>query len=98
MLGFKYLRRCAMRERYWYVVAGLTVGQDDSFVTVSKNHGLQPTLAKAQAELREILADIQNEAEVNDFTFHYTLDDTKLTIDLDDYNYEIWQIHKVKRN
>lgn len=87
-----------MRERYWYVVAGLTVGQDDSFVTVSKNHGLQPTLAKAQAELREILADIQNEAEVNDFTFDYTLDDTKLTIDLDDYNYEIWQIHKVKRN
>ena len=87
-----------MRERYWYVVAGLTVGQDDSFVTVSKNHGLQPTLAKAQAELREILADIQNEAEVNDFTFDYALDDTKLTIDLDDYNYEIWQIHKVKRN
>jgi hypothetical protein len=87
-----------MRERYWYVVAGLTVGQDESFVTVSKNHGLQPTLAKAQAELREILADVQNEAEVNDFTFDYRLDDTKLTIELDDYNYEIWQIHKVKRN
>jgi hypothetical protein len=87
-----------MRERYWYVVAGLTVGQDDTFVTVSKHHGLQPSFEKAQAELRAILADVQNEADENDYTFDYTLDDDRLTIELDNYNYEIWRIYKVKRN
>ena len=46
-----------MRERYWYVVAGLNHGQDDVYVTVSRQHGLQPTLEKAQAELRAILVD-----------------------------------------
>lgn len=87
-----------MRERYWYVVAGLNHGQDDVYVTVSRQHGLQPTLEKAQAELRAILADVQNEADENDFTFDYTLSDDSLTIDLDDCNYEVWKIYKVKRN
>lgn len=87
-----------MRERYWYVVAGLVVGQDDTYNVVSRDHGLHSTLEKARAELREILADIQNEAEVNDFHFDYTLTDDKLMLELDANNYEIWQIHKVKRN
>lgn len=87
-----------MRERYWYVVAGLNHGQDDVYVTVSRQHGLQPSLEKAQAELRAILADVQNEADENDYTFDYTLTDDSLTIDLDDCNYEVWKIYKVKRN
>lgn len=87
-----------MRERYWYVVAGLNHGQDDVYVTVSTQHGLQPSLEKAQAELRAILVDVQNEADENDYTFDYTLSDDTLTIDLDDCNYEVWKIYKVKRN
>lgn len=87
-----------MRERYWYVVAGLNHGQDDVYVTVSRQHGLQPTLEKAQAELRAILVDVQNDADENDYTFDYTLSDDSLTIDLDDCNYEVWKIYKVKRN
>lgn len=87
-----------MRERYWYVVAGLNHGQDDVYVTVSRQHGLQPSLEKAQAELRAILVDVQNEADENDYTFDYTLSDDSLTIDLDDCNYEVWKIYKVKRN
>ena len=87
-----------MRERYWYVVAGLNHGQDDVYVTVSRQHGLQPSLEKAQAELRAILVDVQNEADENDYTFDYTLSDDTLTIDLDDSNYEVWKIYKVKRN
>lgn len=87
-----------MRERYWYVVAGLNHGQDDVYVTVSRQHGLQPSLEKAQAELRAILVDVQNEADENDYTFDYTLTDDTLTIDLDDCNYEVWKIYKVKRN
>ena len=87
-----------MRERYWYVVAGLNHGQDDVYVTVSRQHGLQPSLEKAQAELRAILVDVQNEADENDYTFDYTLTDDSLTIDLDDCNYEVWKIYKVKRN
>lgn len=87
-----------MRERYWYVVAGLNHGQDDVYVTVSRQHGLQPSLEKAQAELRAILVDVQNEADENDYTFDYTLSDDTLTIDLDDCNYEVWKIYKVKRN
>lgn len=87
-----------MRERYWYVVAGLNHGQDDVYVTVSRQHGLQPTLERAQAELRAILVDVQNDADENDYTFDYTLSDDSLTIDLDDCNYEVWKIYKVKRN
>lgn len=87
-----------VRERYWYVVAGLNHGQDDVYVTVSRQHGLQPSLEKAQAELRAILVDVQNEADENDYTFDYTLSDDTLTIDLDDCNYEVWKIYKVKRN
>ena len=89
-----------MRERYWYVVTGLNHGQDDVYVSVSRQHGLQPTLEKAQAELEAVLSEVEVEAEENDFRFdHYFNDDrTKLTIELDDCNWELWQIHKVKRN
>ena len=38
------------------------------------------------------------EADENDYTFDYTLSDDSLTIDLDDCNYEVWKIYKVKRN
>ena len=87
-----------MRERYWYVVTGLNHGQDDVFVSVSRQHGLQPTLEKAQEELRAVLAEALQDGEDNDYTFHYTMEDMKLTLELDNYNWEIWQIHKVKRN
>lgn len=87
-----------MRERYWYVVTGLNHGQDDVFVNVSRQHGLQPTLEKAQEELRAVLAEALQDGEDNDYTFHYTMEDMKLTLELDNYNWEIWQIHKVKRN
>ena len=87
-----------MRERYWYVVAGMVHGQDDVFTSISKQHGLQPTLEKAQAELRAILEDVQQDADINDYTFHYTLEDDRLTLELNDVDYEVWKIYKVKRN
>ena len=87
-----------MRERYWYVVAGMVHGQDDVFTSISKQHGLQPTLEKAQAELRAILEDVQQDAEDNDYTFCYTMEDDRLTLELNDVDYEVWKIYKVKRN
>ena len=87
-----------MRERYWYVVAGMIHGQDDVYTAISKQHGLQPTLEKAQAELRAILSEVQQDAEDNDYTFHYTMDNERLTLELNDVDYEVWKIYKVKRN
>jgi hypothetical protein len=89
-----------MRERYWYVVTGLTHGQDDVYVTVSRQHGLQPTLEKAKAELEAVLREVERDAEDNDyaFTHDFNQDHTQLTIELANYNWEIWKIHKVKRN
>lgn len=87
-----------MRERNWYVVTGLIHGQDDVFVSVSKQHALQPTKAKAQEELRAILSEAFRDAEDNDYTFDYTFEDDRLTLELNDVDYEIWQIHTVKRN
>ena len=87
-----------MRERYWYVVTGLNHGQDDVFVTVSREHGLHSTLEKAKAELRAVLSEALQDAEDNDYTFDYTFEDDRLTLELDNYNWEVWQIHKVKRN
>ena len=89
-----------VRERYWYVVTGLTHGQDDVYVTVSRQHGLQPTLEKAKAELEAVLREVEQDAEDNDYTFthDFNADRTQLTIELDNYNWEIWKIHKVKRN
>ena len=87
-----------MRERNWYVVTGLIHGQDDVYVSVSKQHALQPTKEKARAELRAILNDVQQDAEDNDYTFDYTMEDDRLTLELNDVDYEIWQIHTVKRN
>ena len=87
-----------MRERYWYVVAGMIHGQDDIFTSISKQHGLQPTLEKAQAELRAILSEALEDAEDNDYTFHYSMEDDRLTLELNDMDYEVWKIYKVKRN
>ena len=87
-----------MRERYWYVVAGMIHGQDDVFTSISKQHGLQPTLEKAQAELRAILSEALQDAEDNDYTFHYAMEDDNLTLELNDVDYEVWKIYKVKRN
>ena len=87
-----------MRERYWYVVAGMIHGQDDVYTSISKLHGLQPTLEKAQAELRAILSEVLQDAEDNDYTFHYTMDNECLTLELNDVDYEVWKIYKVKRN
>ena len=87
-----------MRERYWYVVAGLIHGQDDVYVSISRQHALQPTKEKAQAELRAILNEALQDAEDNDYTFDYTMEDDRLTLELNDVDYEIWQIHTVKRN
>lgn len=88
----------SMRERYWYVIAGTIHGQDDIFTSISQQHGLQPTLAKAQAELRAILHEVTQDAEDNDYTFHYTMEDDRLTLELNDVDYEVWKIYKVKRN
>lgn len=87
-----------MRERYWYVVAGMIHGQDDVYTSISKHHGLQPTLEKAQEELRAILREVLQDAEDNDYTFHYTMDNERLTLELNDVDYEVWKIYKVKRN
>lgn len=89
-----------VRERYWYVVTGLTHGQDDVYVSVSRQHGLQPTLEKAKAELEAVLREAEQDAEENDYTFTHSFDPerTQLTLDLDAYNWEVWKIHKVKRN
>ena len=87
-----------MRERYWYVVAGMIHGQDDIFTSISKQHGLQPTLEKAQAELRAILSEALEDAEDNDYTFRYSMEDNRLTLELNDMDYEVWKIYKVKRN
>ena len=87
-----------MRERYWYVVTGLTHGQDDVYVTVSRQHGLQPTLEKAQEELRAVLSEALQDAQDNDYTFDYTMENDRLYLELNDCDWEIWQIHKVKRN
>ena len=88
----------SMRERYWYVVAGMVHGQDDVFTSISQHHGLQPTLEKAKAELRAILSEVLQDAEDNDYTFHYTMEDDRLTLELNDVDYEVWKIYKVKRN
>jgi hypothetical protein len=87
-----------MRERYWYVITGLIHGQDDVFVSVSKQHALQPTKEKAQEELRAILSEALQDAEDNDYTFHYSLENDRLTLELNDVDYEVWRIHTVKRN
>lgn len=87
-----------MRERYWYVITGLIHGQDDVFVSVSKQHALQPTKEKAQEELRAILSEALQDAEENDYTFHYSLENDRLTLELNDVDYEVWRIHTVKRN
>jgi hypothetical protein len=87
-----------MRERYWYVIAGMIHGQDDVFTSISKQHGLQTSYAKAQEELRAILAEALQDAEDNDYTFHYTMEDDRLTLELNDVDYEVWKIYKVKRN
>ena len=87
-----------MRERNWYVVAGLIHGQDDVFVSVSRQHALKSTKAQAQEELRAILAEALQDAEDNDYTFHYTMEDDTLTLELNDVDYEIWKIYTVQRN
>ena len=87
-----------MRERYWYVVAGMIHGQDDVYVSISRQHALQPTKEKAQAELRAILNEALQDAEDNDYTFDYTLENDRLTLELNDVDYEVWRIHTVKRN
>ena len=87
-----------MRERYWYVIAGMIHGQDNVFTSISQQHGLQPTKAKAQAELRAILSEALQDAQDNDYTFHYEIGDDSLTLELNDVDYEVWKIYKVKRN
>ena len=87
-----------MRERYWYVVAGLIHGQDDVYVSISRQHALQPTLEKAQEELRAILSEALQDARDNDYTFGYTMENERLYLELNDCDWEIWQIHKVRRN
>lgn len=87
-----------MRERYWYVIAGMIHGQDDVFTSISKQHGLQTSLAKAQEELRAILAEALQDGEDNDYTFRYTMTDDSLVLELNDIDYEVWRIFKVKRN
>ena len=87
-----------MRERYWYVIAGMIHGQDDVFTSISKQHGLQTSLARAQEELRAILAEALQDGEDNDYTFRYTMTDDSLVLELNDIDYEVWRIFKVKRN
>jgi len=90
------------RVRYFYVVAGMYDGNGDdiSYTILNNNHSLFTNKEKAKQELREILQEIQQDAEENEFTFehYFTNNDESLQIVFETGTEERYNIYKVKLN
>ena len=87
------------KERYVYVVCGLCHDYDGiAYPVFSNNHAVHTSMAKAQAELDNILNESQEEADLNGYTMISNRGDDWLDIEYETGTIEKYQIYRSKIN